>query len=147
MGRKPVTRGLLFIDPHGHTAMELARLNIMQDGLVLVDPRSSGGSCPVINPFDRSFKTLQEQHLYADALSDAFVSMMSKEEEGLSLNMRMFLTPCLTLLLLRPGSTFYDLRRLLSGDERGDLLRFAQSVGYLQAFFSEYQSEQHELIR
>lgn len=128
----PVKRGLMFVDPHGETVEELARLKCMQEGMVLIDPRTHSGMTPghsirtpIINPFDTSFNTLHELHMYANALSDAFVSMISKDEEGLTQNMRTFLTPCITVLLMRGGSTFHDLRRFLSGKNIADLLHVA----------------------
>jgi hypothetical protein len=136
LGRVPIKRGLMFVDPHGEAVAELARLKCMQDDLVVIDPRVMNGSCPIINPFDAQFSTFQELHLYAECLADAFVSMMSKDEEGLSGNMRTFLTPCLTVLLMRGNSTFHDLARLLQSENIADLLSVASRVRYLREFFS-----------
>lgn len=67
-----------------------------------------------INPFDPGGLRLQsnEKDVYAGFLASAFTSML-KDSAHLSLQMEALLVPCISVLLGRPGSSFFDLQRFM----------------------------------
>lgn len=119
--KRPDHCSIVVLDPHGDFAEEVARFRENRDGgrLIYIDPYLSHGYVPTINPLDIRDRSPQNVDITAQALLEAFKQIL--DNTSLSVQMEALLVPCLTVLLLRPGSTLLDLQRFMNDERNEDL--------------------------
>ena len=155
--RTSVNRSCSFvlIDPHGDFALEMAEQKLYyadfrehpdDPDLIYIDPflavQQGKGSkhFPTMNPFDVWDKNYTDFELekMAQQLSGVLQTLVSGNDQKMSVNMETLLIPCLTVLLKRRGSTLFDLLRFLRPEGNEDLLhqgKHSSNAGH-RAFFS-----------
>ncbi|TAN72756.1 MAG: DUF87 domain-containing protein [Magnetospirillum sp.] len=117
--------GLVLIDPHGDLAEEVARFpEVATSGrLIFIQPGLSTEVTPTINPFDLADRSELSVHVMAEQLSGVFDQLMCQAgHRGLTGNMGALLVPCISTLLLRPGSSIRDLQTFMDDRRNADLI-------------------------
>lgn len=93
--------------------------------LVYLDPSLGVPSAFVtVNPLDiegRNYDPIQRD-TYVGRVVHAFTSLLSPGDSPLTIQMSALLTPCIAVLLHRPGSTFRDLKRFMDDSQNSDLV-------------------------
>lgn len=116
---------IIVIDPHAEFADQVAHFKEFKTGenLVYLSSDLKKGHTFCINPFEIAPKS-EQVHCMAEALMKVFIEMM-EADTTLSLNMKTILTPMISVLLKREGSTLLDLQRFMDDDDNQDLVEYA----------------------
>lgn len=124
--QRPDHCSIIILDPHGDFAEEVARFRENRDSgrLIYLDPYLAHGHVPTINPLDTRDRSPQNVDITAQALLEAFKQIL--DNTSLSVQMEALLIPCLTVLLLRPGSTLLDLQRFMNDERNEDLVELGR---------------------
>lgn len=115
---------LVLIDPHGDLAEQVARFpDVATSGrLVYLNPTLAPDRTPTINPFELADQSESAVHVMAEQIASVFDELMRKAgHNSLSGNMSALLTPCVSTLLRRPGSTIRDLQTFMDDKRNRDL--------------------------
>jgi energy-coupling factor transporter ATP-binding protein EcfA2 len=115
---------LVLIDPHGDLAEQVARLpEVATSGrLIYIRPGLAAGMTATLNPFELADTSEGAVHVMAEQLAAVFNELMRQAgHAGLSGNMGALLTPCISTLLRRPGSTIRDLQTFMDDKRNRDL--------------------------
>jgi hypothetical protein len=127
---------LIFIEPAGDAARQIALWPECKDRLIYVDLSLDLSRAPTVNPFeiygikaeDTSPAALDVKTVVAQQLLTAFQEVLGTGAGAeLSKNMRTIILPCLMVLLDWPGATIRDLRRFMDDTRNADLVAFAQT--------------------
>jgi len=115
---------VIVLDPHGKLAQEVAqfREHVSSDRLVLIQPGVHDGYRVGLNPFDTRDKSINALEVQSAHLLGAFEQIV----DGFTLNMESLLTPVITTLLHRDGSTISDLVRFMDDKQNRDLLDYGR---------------------
>jgi len=130
---------VVVLDPHGKLAAEVAqfREHVTSDRLVLIQPGIDEGYRVGLNPFDTRDKSINALEVQSAHLLGAFEQIV----DGFTLNMESLLTPIITTLLHRDGSTIADLVRFMDDKQNRDLIDYGRErLPYEEhRHFFEYQ--------
>jgi hypothetical protein len=114
--------GMVLLDPHGDLAEEVRafNLNTKRKRVVYIDPHFGYGKTPVLNPFELKDRNPQDIDLFSQELSRIFQELIPNTT--LSNQMEAILVPCISVLLLREGSSLADLQRFMDDSRNEDLI-------------------------
>jgi len=121
--KKNIRHSLVFIDPHGDTAHEIAQWkeHRKSEHFVYISPTLKWGYCPCINPFDIRFDNEIMLELIAQEITGIFSELL--KDASLSVQMEALLTPCVATLLRRKNSSLWDLQRFMVDELNTDLVK------------------------
>lgn len=129
--RKP-SAGVIVFDPHGDLAEAVAKMSgkIDPERLVYFDPTLDPEYTPVINPLELDDKSPQNVNLATNELIAAFRSVLenSKPPTQFTSQMEAVLKPCISTLMIRPGSTLEDLMDFMDDERNPPLVAYAKKV-------------------
>jgi hypothetical protein len=127
---------LIFIEPAGDAARQIALWPECKDRLIYVDLSLDLERAPTINPFqiygvraeDTSPAALDVKTVVAQQLLTAFQEVLGTGLGAeLSKNMQTIVMQCLLVLLDWPAATLRDLRRFMDDGQNADLVAFGRS--------------------
>ena len=115
---------VIVLDPHGKLAREVAQFkeHLTSDRLVFIQPGVHDGYRVGLNPFDTRDKSINGLEVQSAHLLGALEQIV----DGFTLNMESLLTPVITCLLHRDGSTISDLVRFMDDKQNRDLLEYGR---------------------
>ncbi|MBL7790939.1 MAG: type IV secretion system DNA-binding domain-containing protein [Saprospiraceae bacterium] len=127
------TSTVVFIDPKGDAALQLARhsINLINpDRLIYIDPFLDRNMTPVINPFDmpnkseyfedRKYKLIIEKR--ASQIMQALIQIFADADAKFTEKMQTYLYPAICVVMLKEDGDMTDLLRLFDGSDVSDLL-------------------------
>lgn len=140
--RSPGTTILL--DPNGDMASEVAHWKQNRGGerCVLIDLSLKEGFTPVINPLQLADRSPENIDLMAQLFVSAFNEIMDVSQ--LTLNMKVLLHPCVSVLMEFGDASLPDLQRFLDDERNAGLLaraRLTEAFRKHREFF-EYEFDQ-----
>ena len=154
-------RSFVLIDPHGDLAEQIARLSFYHDDrrehpdapdLIYLDPflGAKDGRFPTVNPLDVGKKTSFQLDKIAQQLTRVFQTLVARGDVSLTLNMETILIPCITVLLRRPRSTFFDLMRFMTDGINTDLVQLglrSPNAGHRFFFRESFGESRFQITR
>jgi hypothetical protein len=127
---------LIFIEPAGDAARQIALWPECKDRLIYVDLSLDLARAPTVNPFeiygikaaDTSPAALEVKTVVAQQILNAFQEVLGAGAGAeLSKNMQTIIEHCLPVLLDYPGATLRDLLTFMDDTRNGRLLEFAET--------------------
>lgn len=115
---------VVVFDPHGQMVEQIARYPefLQGDHLAYIDPLLDPDWSPSLNPFQvPPDLPSHELDIHRQQLLSALGAILG-DSSGFTDQMKAILSPCITTLLRRPGSTISDLKRFMDDEENSDLL-------------------------
>jgi hypothetical protein len=134
----------ILLDPDGDLAAQVARWQQNRSGerCVIIDLSLQAGFTPVINPLQLADRSPENIDLMAQLFVSAFNEIMDASQ--LTLNMKVLLHPCVSVLMEMGDASLPDLQRLLDDDRNAGLLARARATHAFRKHreFFEYEFEQ-----
>ena len=120
--RKPRFCTTIVLDPNGDMASQVARWKENGSGgrCVVIDLGLHAGFSPVINPLQVSDRSPENIDLMAQLFVSAFNEIM--DDSKLTLNMKVLLHPCVSVLMELGDASFPDLQCLLDEERNEELM-------------------------
>src|SRR5512132_1693314 len=147
--RKPRFCTTIVLDPNGDMASQIARWKENSSGerCVVIDLGLHAGFSPVINPLQVSDRSPENIDLMAQLFVSAFNEIM--DDSKLTLNMKVLLHPCVSVLMELGDASLPDLQYLLDDDRNAGLLARARATHAFRKHreFFEYEFDQTIITR
>jgi hypothetical protein len=141
--RKPRFCTTIVLDPNGDMASQIARWKENSSGerCVVIDLSLHAGFSPVINPLQVSDRSPENIDLMAQLFVSAFNEIM--DDSKLTLNMKVLLHPCVSVLMELGDASFPDLQCLLDEERNADLLLRVQASRTYREYRDFFEYEFH----
>lgn len=150
--KKP-SRSIILIDPHGDVAEEIARFREFstpegRDRLVYIDPTLKRGFSPSINPFRLDKVTDESVAIMTQELKKILSVLLSSSAP--TAQMEAILSPCISTLLRKKGSSFKDLQRFMDDNQNADLVELGcnnPNPEHRSLFLSKFQDDSYRATK